>query len=254
MNARLNWIDSDCTSFNEFSSVISEWNKIDAFSTPVKKTKRICIEDTQELSNFVVDWQESYSKNSNKPSIGDAKYDDKFENSESSGLSPFSKFWANLSPLYKSSGIEPKRFREPNFNKFSVEFMKSPVVGGIVERSITEERLDFNFDCDFDDHNTPTFKSVPDDTIVKQLLFIKEDKENIDVNRKIERSQNSICSQKSSKDQAESIDKCSDNCSHVHEVEEKEKIYDRSRGSTSPESNSQFLKGIYFIQSLLFVF
>lgn len=244
MNTRLNLFESDCISFNEFSSVTSEQYKNDAFSTPVKKHKRICIEDTQELSGFVVDWQESSSKNTIKRSIGDAKYDDKYENSESSRLSPFSKHWANLSPLYKSSGIEPKRYREPNFNKFSVEVMKSPAVGSFDERSLNEDKHEFNFDCEFDDHNTPTFKSFPEETVVKQLLFVKEDKENIDVNRKIECSQNSICSHKIQNQQANSIDKQSNGCGQSDKVWGDDRICDKSRGSTSPESNSQFLKGI----------
>ena len=254
MNFTINCIAKEYSTLNGFSSFSNGPNKNDLFSTPVKKNKRFWSDDTQDRSNFMIDWQESYVKNANKHSIEECKFVNKLEWGVSPKLSPFSKHCANLSPLYKGSERAPRQFNDPKFSKFSVEFMKSPNARRMEDDSIEEDRIDFNFEGDFENNDTPTFKSVPDDTIVKQFPFL-ENKENIDVNRKIEWSVNSNWSQNSHKEEP---DNEIDWCSH-HQNEEKavelDQLYNKSRGSTSPESNWNFLKGkqLYCYHSILLI-
>lgn len=132
--------------------------------TPVKKGCRL-IDHNNDYYNIEVQefWATSGQRSINSP-ISRENEVNLSPNKRKSNLSPFSKYWANLSPLYKRDQGSYKHQRITSISKFSVEHMKSPSAIRIDDgrsdswlREQTPEKIDFNLEEDDEENNTPTF-------------------------------------------------------------------------------------------------
>lgn len=247
MNTGINNLKNEHRYYESISSTQKESNGNDIFSTPVKWNKVRWIDEAQE--------------NIGNSSGGDRNFPRRYMNfsncdmipkegmifSKSPGLSPFSKHWANLSPLYKDAKFALKGLNSQISSKFSVEFMKSPNVKIIHHDSPHIDRVELNLDCASQENETPTFNSKDEEIIVRKFSFL-EDKENIDANRKLDQPNDNLQLAKSefwplSEQNRDSIQVQSQMKISIN----REIVNIKSRGSTSPDSNGLCKNGMILI-------